>query len=263
MEKIRPQPPWLVMLSLPLALLVLYFPVVYMILFSFIVQKGSEYHWTLQWYYEVFADAQLQEAAWQSLKLAFATGLGSTFLGLVLAITVSKTAFKGKAALNVLSLVSLLLPELVIGLTLLIWFHALGLDLGFLTTWLAHVAFTISFCFFSLNVRMQEIANSSLEAAADLGAFDGAILRRILLPQMIPALLVSFILAFMLSFDDFLITFFVNGVGMDTLPIKLYSALKTGHSPKVNALASLLIFFTVVSIWLSSKYLKLHKFLKA
>jgi spermidine/putrescine transport system permease protein len=263
MEKTRPKPPLIIFLSLPVALLLLYFPVVYMVLFSFIRKQGTEWVWTTQWYLEVFADAQLQEAAWQSLKLAAATGLTSTLLGFVLAVTASKTTFRWNPALNVMSLISLLLPELVIGLSLLIWFHAVGLGLGFFTSLAAHVVFTGSFCFFSIHVRLQEIENHSLEAAADLGAFDLAIVRKVLLPQMTPALMVSFILGFMLSFDDFLITFFVNGVGMDTLPIKLYSALKLGHSPKVNALASLLIFFTVVSIWLSAKYLKLHKFLRA
>ncbi len=262
MEKRRPKPPFWIFIIFPLGLLLLYFPVIYMVIFSFFEKQGAELVLSFRWYREVFEDNQFQNAAIHSLRLATLTGILSSVLGLVAAIAVGKTQFFGKKILGLFSLISLLLPELVIGLSLLVWFHILGLQLGFSTVLIAHITFTLTFCFYTMSSRMSEIDGSLVEAAADLGAFDGRILRQVLIPLMAPAIASSFVLGFMLSFDDFLITFFVNGVGMDTLPVKLYSTLRTGHSPKVNALASLLIFFTLFSIWISTKYFKLQKYIK-
>ena len=159
--------------------------------------------------------------------------------------------FLGRRLLEGLSYVSLVLPEIVFALALLSWFFLLSIPLGLTTVILAHVTFSISYVILTVGSRLAGFDPSLDDAARDLGASEVQILWKVTLPLLGPSMVASFLLSFLLSFDDFLITFFVNGVGSDTLPVKLYSYMKMGITPKLNALATLMWFLTAVILLVS------------
>lgn len=250
MEKSRPQSPKWTRALLATVLFVLYLPMLIMILYSFIDQGAP----TLKWYSEIFQDQVLTEALQRSLLIGFGSAFVATLIGSLAAIALFKSDFVGKKILQFLATAALILPELVFALALLSWFFILKFPLSLTTVWLSHITFSLSFVILIVTARLASLDLSIEDAARDLGASEVAILVKILLPLLKPALGVSFALCFLLSFDDFLITYFVSGVGADTLPIKLYTAMKMGHSPKLNALSTLMILISAVMIYLLLKF---------
>lgn len=243
MERQRPKAPRICFWIMWSAFTLLFVPVLYMSLKS-VHDPFSESGFTLKWYIQVFQDRRIWEALGRSLTVAAVSSLISCVLALIAALALLKSSFQLKKALESFSLVSLVLPELVFALSLLSWFFLLTVDLSLFTVTISHVSFTLAFALMVLKTRVQKLETSLEEAASDLGAREHQILRRILLPQMIPAIASAFLLSFLLSFDDFLITFFTNGVGSDTLPVQLYSSLKMGLSPKMTALSTLMLLFS-------------------
>ncbi|MGE3757280.1 MAG: ABC transporter permease, partial [Pseudobdellovibrionaceae bacterium] len=195
----------------------------------------------LNWYSEHFHDPDLWEALGRSLVIAFCTGLITTFIGLWGALALHQWSFKFRPILQALSLVSLIIPELVLALSLLSWFSVLHFQLNLWTVVIAHVTLTLPFATLVMGARLQNFDNSLFEAAKDLGATSNQIVLKVTLPILKPSLIAAFLLSFLLSFDDFLVTFFTNGVGGDTLPIKLYTQMKIGLSPKLSALSSVML----------------------
>lgn len=250
MERLRPKPPWVCVAILVAVLFLLYLPMLYLVGGSFIDQTTGTLALTFRWYQEVFADQSLLEALARSLVLAVVSSLISTSLGTMASLALFRHGFKGRRLLEGLSMLSLVMPELVFALSLLSWFFILKFELSLLTVVIAHVTFTISFVILTIKARLASMDESLNDAARDLGASEWVILFKVTLPLLRPALLTSFLLCFLLSFDDFLITFFASGVGSDTLPIKLYTSMKMGHSPKLNALSSLMIFISITLILL-------------
>lgn len=245
MEKRRPRAPAWCFALLFIVLILLYFPLFYMMAGSLVEKTTDGLRLTLRWYQDIMADRELQDALVRSLIVAVCNGLLSTILGASAAITIMRSRFRFKRSLQTLSTISLVMPELVFALSLLSWFFILKLQLSLLTVIIAHVSFTLSFTLLVIMSRLSSLDFSIEEAAQDLGASSWVILRKITLPLLSPALGTAFILAFLLSFDDFLITFFTGGVGSDTLPIKLYASMKIGHTPKLNALSTLMILFSI------------------
>jgi spermidine/putrescine transport system permease protein len=146
------------------------------------------------------------------------------------------------------------MPEVVVGVSLLVFFVASGLALGITTIIIAHVAFTVSFVTIVVRARLSGMDRSLEEAAQDLGASPVVTFVRVTLPLILPGVMAGALLAFTLSFDDFVITFFVSGVGSSTLPLKIYSMIKFGVSPVINALSTMILAATVILIFGSSRF---------
>lgn len=241
MEQSRPRAPFAMRLILPLVLVALYLPLVVMVLNSF---SG----WTLNWYVELFHDDSLWTALVRSLSVAISSSLIATFLAACAALALERFVFAGRWPMRILSTISLMLPELVLALSLLSWFSVFHFSLSLATVSIAHVTLTLPFAILVIAARLQSMDGSVEDAARDLGAGEWQVLFRVTLPILKPALISAFTLAFLLSFDDFLVTYFTNGAGGDTLPVKLYSLMKSGLTPKVQALSSVMLIFSVAMV---------------
>lgn len=228
--------------------LFLYAPLVVLILFSL---TPSEYgvQWeglTLQWYQAVWDNRQIQEALWVSLLVTVPAVLLATAMGTITALVLYRWNFRGKALLQGLLFIPLIMPSLVIGIALLLFFVAIRLELGLLTIILAHVSFCLPLTTLVILARMQRLDRSLEEAAMDLGADEWTTFRTITLPLLRPGILAAALLAFPWSFNDFVITFFVAGVGTSTLPLRVYAMIRLGVSPMVNALGTLIVVVPLV-----------------
>lgn len=252
-EKARPSAPKSAFMILGVVLFLLYLPIIVMMLNSFIIRVGDSLALTLEWYIAIFNDADLISALKRSLYVGISASTVATLLGGMAAIALARTRFRFSKPLQGMSFMSLIIPELVFALALLSWFFILKIPLSLMTVIFAHITFSLSFVLMTVSGRFQALDPSVEDAARDLGASEFLILRRIIIPLLIPALSSGFLLAFLLSFDDFLITFYTNGVGSDTLPIRLYVAMKMGLSPKLSALATLMFLFSLALITLLMK----------
>lgn len=246
-ERIRPRAPRSMRAVLPFVLACLYLPLVVMVIGSF---KG----WTLQWYAELFADPELFEALMRSLLVAFSASALSTVFACFAALALEKFVFRGRWPMRIMSTISLMLPELVLSLSLLSWFSVLHWELTLATVVIAHITLVMPFAILVIAARLQSMDSSIEDAARDLGAGEWQVLSRVTLPLLKPAIISAFTLAFLLSFDDFLVTYYTNGAGNDTLPVKLYSLMKSGLSPKILALSSLMLLFSIGLVTLLIKY---------
>ena len=245
----RPKAPWWAFFVLFAVIFILYLPVIVMVVSSVLVKTD---HWviSLKWYREILHDSDLIDALVRSLKVGFTSSLVSTLIGGFAAIALVKSKFRFAKTVDALSFLSLVVPELVFALSLLSWFFVLRLELSLFTVILAHITFSLCFVLMTVNGRLASLDMTIEDAARDLGANEWRILWTVTLPLIITSLLAGFLLAFLLSFDDFLITFFTCGVGSDTLPIRLYAAMKSGLTPKLSALATLMLAFTIALILL-------------
>jgi spermidine/putrescine transport system permease protein len=244
LERYRPQPPEILKSILPFTLAALYLPLIVMVIGSF-VDLGA---FTLRWYQEVFADPILWSALIRSFVVAIGAATASTLLGFVGALALDKWLFRGRFWLRTLSVLSLMLPELVLSLSLLSWFALWGVPLSLFTVIAAHVTLTLPFVILVIGARLRGLDPAYDDAARDLGAQEWQILTKITAPLLAPATLTAFLLAFLLSFDDFLVTFYTNGAGSDTLPVRLYSLMKTGLTPKIQALSSIMLIVSIILI---------------
>jgi putrescine transport system permease protein len=247
----------------------LYIPILSLIVYSFnesrLVTVWSGF--SIKWYGELFRDQQLMSAAWISLQIAFFTATAAVVLGTMASMVLTRfRRFPGKTLFGGLMTAPLVMPEVITGLSLLLLFVAIG-DLlslfeiqfrrGMLTIWIAHVTFCVAFVTVVVSSRLTELDRSLEEAAMDLGANRLKVFFVITLPIIAPALVAGWLLAFTLSLDDLVIASFVSGPASTTLPMKVFSSVRLGVSPKINALATLLIL--VVSIaaaigwWLLSR----------
>ncbi|WP_374001578.1 ABC transporter permease [Bdellovibrio bacteriovorus] len=247
-ERGRPAAPRTATVVLWVTLLLLHTPIVVMILGALIEKTPESWSWTLRWFTEVISDQALMDALINSLKVGFAASLLSTLIGTAAAVGLYRSAGMWKWAVEGLSVVSLIFPEIVFALSLLSLFFVLKFELGLMTVVIAHVSFSISYVMMTVGARLSTMDRAYEDAARDLGASDWQTYRTVVLPLLMPSILGGFILSFLLSFDDFLITYFVNGVGKDTLPVKLYTAMKLGVSPKLNALSSLMFVMTLLAL---------------
>lgn len=244
-ERARPVAPRFARGLLLLTVVVLYAPLVTMVAGAFTRPEGEGLFF---WFGEVLRDPVLLGALRHSLLVAVVASFLATALGAGGAVALHHGVVPGGAWLRRFAAATLLMPEIVFALALLLWFSALKWTLGLWTVALAHVTFSISYAMLTVSARLGQIDGSLRDAASDLGASEVHYLSRVLLPLLAPALAASFLLCFLLSFDDFLITFFVNGAGRDTLPVKLYSSMRTGTTPKLNALATLLWLATSLAL---------------
>ena len=237
-------------------LLFFYLPIFILIINSFNASR-FETGWqgfSLVWYERLFQEPDIWRAAKNSLIIAASATVLSLVLGTTAALALHR--FAGSRLQSVhfgLVYMPLVVPEILMGISLLMAFVAAGIQLGLLTIFLAHVTFCISFVAMTVLARLQDFDQSLLEAARDLGAGWWTAFRRILFPLLLPGLIAGGLLAFTLSIDDFVITFFVAGPGSTTLPIRVYSMIKFGSPPLINALSTILLVVTFAAVALSQR----------
>ncbi len=256
--KIQTRPTHLVTKAIAVfGFLVLYIPLVTMVVYSFLGHRqgfGTPQEWTLEWYQKLLSNDVVWGAFNVSCIVAGWNMLGATILGTAAAFAITRSQFPGRKLFDALTYVPLIMPEIVMGLSLLIWFVILRMTLGLYSIIIAHITFSVSYVIITVKGRLQESDESLTEAARDLGATGWQTFWHVTLPLIWPSILSGALMAFTLSFDDFLITFFTAGVGSDTLPLKIYSMIKFGVTPEINALSTIMLgaTFLLVSYFFKS-----------
>lgn len=239
------------------SMLFFYLPLVILVIFSFNEGRSSVWQgFSLKWYKELFTNS---DNIWVSFKYSVIIGVLSSFsatiLGTLGAIGIKWYNFQFKKYLNIITFLPLVIPDIILGVSLLILFSTVKLELGLTTIFIAHTTFSVPFVLFIVLSRLNELDYSIIEAAYDLGATDFQILRKVIFPMLIPAIISGFLIALTLSFDDFITSFFVAGPGSTTLPLRIYSMIRKGVSPVINALSVLLIILSI-ALTLSTKSLQ-------
>jgi len=228
----------------------LYVPIAVLITFSFnSARTGATWQsFTLQWYERVFSNARILEAAANSLIVAVLSTLGAVVIGTLMAMAMERYRFRGKAAWDGLLYMPVIVPEIVMGISLLIFFAAVNLSRGVLTLVISHIAFCMPFVYLTMRARLADFDRSVEEAAQDLGANEWVTFRRITLPLLMPGIISSALLAFTLSLDDFVISFFVTGVGSQTLPVYIWGQIRRGITPEINAISALMLVLSIILV---------------
>ncbi len=223
-------------------LVLMYVPILLVILYSFNESKISSVWsgFSLKWYRELFRDAALFEALGNTLILGVLSSLCAGVIGTLGAYGMSKVNFRTKGAVEYISTLPIMIPEIILGMVFMAFFSLLGLPFGMTTLVIAHTAFCIPYVFMLVKARLVGMEKSLPEAALDLGASPARVFFDITLPLTLPAVASGMLLAFAMSIDDVIISIFVTGVEVNTLPIKIYTQLKTGVTPKINALCTLM-----------------------
>jgi len=236
----------------------LFLPLFVLILYSFNASKGMG--WTgfsLVWYEKLFFNSQdLWRAFGNSAIIALASAATATVIGTLGAIGVNWYDFKLKKYIQGITFLPMILPEIIIGVSLLIFFAGVGLKLGLFTIFIAHTTFNLPFVYLMVMARLDEFDYSIIEAAHDLGANERQTLLKVIIPMSMPGIVSGFLTAVTLSLEDFVITFFVSGPGSTTLPLYVYSAIRFGVSPVINALSVIMILGTVVLAFSLRNFLK-------
>ncbi len=231
----------------------LYVPLAVVVLFSF---NDSELNaewvgFTTRWYAKLLSDQTMLQAAANSLFIAIVSSTVATVLGAMAGLAMHRYKVRWLAFL---ALTPVAMPEILLGVSLLLFFRqVLDLTLGLVSILVAHITFSIGFVAIIVRARLAGLDESLFEAARDLGATPWMTFRRVLFPLMMPGLLAGYLMSFTLSIDDFVITFFTAGVGVTTLPLQIYSMIKVAVTPEVNAVSTLLMALTLTMIGLASR----------
>jgi spermidine/putrescine transport system permease protein len=238
----------------------LFLPLLVLILYSF--NSSTSMNWTgfsLRWYKQLIASRELWRAFKNSLIIAVSSAATATVIGTLGAIGVNWFKFKLRSYVQTISFLPMILPEIIIGVSLAIFFAGAGIPLGLSTIYAAHTTFNLPFVFLMVMARLDEFDFSIIEAAHDLGATEKQTLFKVTLPICMPGILSGLLTAITLSLEDFVITFFVAGPGSSTLPIFIYSAITRkggGITPVISALSVVMILGTVILSIMLRKFLK-------
>ncbi|MGL4393477.1 MAG: ABC transporter permease [Fusobacteriaceae bacterium] len=235
-----------------------YLPLVFLVIYSFNDNKSMIWTgFTLKWYKKLFLEsADIWSSVEYSIIIAVISGFIATTIGTLAAIGIRWYEFKTKNFLQILNYLPLVTPEIITGVSLLILFSAIKFPLGIMTVFIAHTTFSVPFVFFVVMSRLQEFDYSVVEVAYDLGATEFQTLSKVVLPMLMPAIISGFLISVTLSFDDFVTTFFVAGPGSTTLPLRIYSMVRVGVSPVINAISALLIGIAMILTFSTSKIQK-------
>lgn len=233
---------------LGLILFLMYIPIIIVIIYSFNASKISSVWegFSLKWYEELFADKALFEALINSVVLALSSSIAAAIIGTLGAFGMTKVKLKTNSTAEYISTLPIMIPEIVLGTVFMVFFSLLGIPFGMTTLIIAHTTFCVPYIFILVKSRLVGMDPSLSEAALDLGASPFRVFKDITLPLIAPAIASGMLLSFAMSFDDVIISIFVTGVNTNTLPIKIYTQLKTGVSPKINALSTLMFAFTII-----------------
>ena len=230
-------------LYLALIFVIMYLPILVVIVFSFNDSRltvGWE-GFSLQWYEALFQDEDLMEALGNSLVLGVLSCLLSAVIGTLGAVGLAQVHYKGKGVLEYVSLLPLMIPEIILGMVFLAFFSWMNLPFGMVTLLIGHTVFCVPYILMEVKARLVGMDQSLEEAAMDLGASPVRIFFDITLPLIMPAVFSGALLAFAMSMDDVVISVFVNGPRLSTLPVRVYTQMKTGVTPEINALCTLML----------------------
>lgn len=222
----------------------LYLPIVLLVIYSFNASKLVTVWagFSTKWYVEMFNNQGLMDAAWVTLRVALLSASVATVLGTLAALTLVRyTRFTGRTLFTGMVYAPLVMPEVITGLSLLLLFVAIDFDRGFMTVTLAHITFSMCFVAVVVQSRLISFDNSLEEAAQDLGCTPFQAFYKVTLPVILPAVISGWMLAFTLSLDDLVIASFNSGPGATTLPMKIYSQVRLGVTPEINAVCTILI----------------------
>ncbi|EOX1298092.1 spermidine/putrescine ABC transporter permease PotC [Vibrio cholerae] len=233
-----------------LVYLFLYLPIVVLIANSFNENKfGIKWGgFTTKWYHALMNNDSLMQAAWHSINVAVFSATAATLIGSLTAVALFRYQFKGKKVVSGMLFVVMMSPDIVMAISLLALFLVMGAKLGFFTLLIAHITFCLPFVVVTVYTRLNGFDVKMLEAAKDLGAGEWVILKKIILPLAKPAVAAGWLLSFTLSLDDVIISSFVTGPTYEILPLKIYSMVKVGISPEVNALATVMLVVSLVLV---------------
>lgn len=246
---------WFLWLSLILGFSFLYLPIILLIIYSFNDSKlvtvwGG---WTTRWYGELFRNEGMMSAAWVTIQVALASSTIATVLGTMAGFALARLGrFQGRTLFASMVLAPLVMPEVITGLSLLLTFVAISLDRGILTITLAHATFSLCYTAVVVQSRLVGFDDSVEEAAMDLGARPATVFWRVTLPLILPAVAAGWLLSFTLSMDDLVIAQFVTGPGATTLPMRIFSSVRLGVTPEINALSTILIGLVAVGVTLAA-----------
>ncbi len=235
---------------LSLVYLFLYLPIIVLIANSFNANKfGIKWGgFTTKWYNALINNDSLMQAAWHSINVAVFSATAATIIGSLTAVALFRYQFRGKGMVNGMLFVVMMSPDIVMAISMLALFLVLGAKLGFMTLLIAHITFCLPFVVVTVFSRLNGFDVKMLEAAKDLGASEWVILKKIILPLAKPAVAAGWLLSFTLSLDDVIISSFVTGPTYEILPLKIYSMVKVGISPEVNALATVMLIVSLVLV---------------
>lgn len=228
----------------------LYLPLAVMVIYSFNSSKYSM-NWkgfTLNWYVQLAGNSRLMETALNSVVLATVSATLATLIGTVAAVAISRYRFPGRKLMKGALYVLMMAPDIVMGISLLILYVTLSVPLGFWTLLLSHITFCIPFVVVTVRTRLKELDPNLVEVAQDLGAGEYEIFRYIFVPLAWPAIISGWLLSFTLSMDDVIVSFFTTGPTFEILPLRIYSMVRLGVKPEVNALCAVMIVATFMVV---------------
>jgi len=256
----RKGPSWFNITSLALGLAFLYLPIAILVLYSFNASRlvtvwGG---WSTRWYVELWHDEAMLESALVTLRIALLSAAAATVLGTLAALALVRfRRFRGRLLFGGMIYAPLVMPEVITGLSLLLLFVAIDVDRGFWTITIAHTTLTMCFVAVIVQARLVDFDRSLEEAAMDLGCPPIKTFFTITLPLIAPAIASGFVLAFTLSLDDLILASFTTGPGATTLPIRIYSEIRLGVKPEINAVCTILIAVVAIGLVAASLMVKL------
>ncbi len=232
---------------------VMFLPILLVVVFSFNDERSLQRFGgvSLEWYSAFFENESLTGSLIASLQIAFVTMIVGTFLGTLLAFGLVRARTRWAGSANVLMLIPLVTPEIVAGVSAFLLFTQLGMRLSLLTIILAHITFSISYVTVVVRARLASLGPEVEQAAMDLGATQLQTVRLVVLPALWPAILAAGLLVFALSFDDFVLSFFTTGESPQPLPVRIWSAIRFGVTPTINAIGTLMLAISTVAILLA------------
>jgi spermidine/putrescine transport system permease protein len=249
---------------LGLVFLFLYLPILVVVAFSFNTSTMNIFFkgFTVKWYGTVFHNAVLMGALGNSLLVGIISTLLATVIGTLGAFALTKYDFPGKHLLDKVLYIPIVIPEVVLGIALLALYTLVGIQLSLFSLILAHVTFCIPFVVINVRTRLAGLDAFLEEAAMDLGATPFVAFIQVILPSLVPAIISGATLSFTLSLDDVIISFFTTGPNSTTFPLQVYAMVKTGISPEINALSTMMMLVMVIAI-IGNALFQIHKIKKA
>lgn len=230
--------------------LFLYVPIVVLVVYSFNDTKFST-NWqgfTLSWYGKLLTDGPLMEAFANSLIVAVTSSTIATVLGTLAAFAIYRYRFIGRKISFSFIYVSMMSPDIVMGISLLMFFILVGLSIGATTLLLAHITFCLPFVVVTVYARVSGFDSHIIDSAKDLGATELGMFRHVVMPMLMPAIIAGWLLSFTLSLDDVVVSFFTTGPSFEVLPLKIYSMVRLGIKPEINALSAVMFFVSLVTV---------------
>jgi putrescine transport system permease protein len=253
---------WFSVAAIGLGLTFLYLPIAILVIYSFNASRLVTVWagWSTRWYTELFSNEAMLDAAWTSLRVALISATVATILGTLAALALVRMGrFRGRLMFSGMIYAPLILPEVITGLSLLLLFVAVSIDRGFWTVVIAHTTLTMGFVTVVVQARLMGFDRSIEEAAMDLGAPPVRTFFAVTLPLIAPAVAAGWMLAFTLSLDDLVIASFTTGPGATTLPIRIYSEVRLGVKPEINAICTIMIVVVAISVIAASLLAKLRE----